>query len=58
MIHYQLNDDEIEDITDAEWDQIQQEERHQLEENLLKADPGFVEFLRSTYSEPTHTRRN
>jgi hypothetical protein len=56
MIHYQLNDDEIEDITDAEWDQIQQEERHQLEENLLKADPGFVEFLRSTVGGNGETR--
>jgi hypothetical protein len=49
-------DDDIEDITDAEWAQLELEERRQLEERMLTADPGFVEFLRSTYSE--HTRSN
>lgn len=44
----QMYDDDIEDITAAEWHALELEERHQLEENMLTADPGFAEFLRST----------
>jgi hypothetical protein len=52
----QMYDDDAEDITAAEWAALELQERHQLEEKMLKADPGYVEFLRSTYSE--HIRSN
>jgi hypothetical protein len=55
MIEYPLDDD-AEDITDAEWAELQLQERHQLEESMLTADPGYREFLRSTVGGNGETR--
>jgi hypothetical protein len=40
-------DDDLRDDNDAAWAQLQSEQQHRREQQMLAADPGYVEWLRT-----------
>jgi hypothetical protein len=40
-------DDETRDDIDMAWAQLKSEEQHRREQQMLSADPGYVDWLRT-----------
>jgi hypothetical protein len=40
-------DDDLRDDNDAAWAQLQSEEQHRREQQMLAADPGYADWLRT-----------